>query len=128
MELVWKKDLHTELDELNKQIKNMEDHQVLARTNLAIGEERHANEKVLLMNKIAMEKDDKGKPMFSNETKRQAQYNRLMIVGHPLHTLNAQLKDDRTELEYSFNELGFLKRKFQILLLIRLGGKENERE
>lgn len=111
--------LKEELDKLNKTIKDMEDKQVRARTEIAKDEERYANEKVLLMNSIAMEKDDNNKPMFSNETKRVAQFQCLMKVGHPLQTLNAQLKDDTTKGAYAYNELNFLKRKFNILIEVK---------
>ena len=113
----------TELDSLNNEIKKLEDQQVLARTQLAKGDEVYANEKLELINQIALEKEG-DKPKFSNDVKRNARFNELMTVGHPLNTLKAQLDDDRTKLEMSYNELGFLKRKFQIILLIR--GEHNE--
>ncbi|MFA5132983.1 MAG: hypothetical protein WC444_06680 [Candidatus Paceibacterota bacterium] len=110
--------LRQELTDLNASIKNLEDRQVLSRNLLAKGDESYANEKLELINQIALEKDG-DKPKFSNEVKRNARFQELMATGHPLHTLKAQLEDDKTKLEYSYNELSFLKRKFQVLLLIR---------
>jgi len=118
------KTLKEQLDELNTELHKMEDVQVLARVTLALRDKRFADEKIVLMNNIAMEKDDVGKPMYSNDTKRQAAFREAMVTGHPLRTLEAQLNDDRTKIEYSYNELGYLKRKFQILLQIRGDGNE----
>ena len=117
--------LKEELFELNKTIHELEDQQVLARTNIALGEECYANEKLVLINNISLEKDDAGKLLYSNETKRQVAFTELMATGHPLQTLKAQLKEDHMKVEYCYNELGFLKRKFQILLLIKGDGGNN---
>lgn len=116
--------LKEELEKLNTTIKQMQDRLVEAKIAIALGEERYANEKLVLVNQIAMEKTDDGKSVYSNETKRQAKFRKLMNTGHPLQTLDAQLKDDRTKVEYAINEISFLKRKFKILIEIR--GNENE--
>jgi len=108
----------TTLHELNQTIKDMQDKYVRAKIEIEKGNEQHTNEKIILKNNISMETDlTTKKKKFTNDLQRETEYLRLMQTGHHLQTLDAQLKSDKTKNEFMKNEIRFLERKFEILII-----------
>ena len=107
--------LKEELDEINKQNKEIQDLIAHARKQILNGEYKYEVEKIVVMNNIARETDEEtGKKVYSNESRRKEQFITLMETGHPLATLKHQLEEDREKLELKESERDFLRRRIQI--------------
>lgn len=116
-----KEDLH----KLNIKLFDLEKRYLEGRRAIALGRFRLDKEMLNLKYLIAQEKNEDGKPKYSNETKRTAALNEQLDTDHPLSTLRSQLEEDEHKLNLLGVEIAYLKRKLRVHeIYSRLGTEE----
>lgn len=90
-----KKDLQSDILDIIETIKEIETNVLEASERLASGEKVLAEQLLSLKDEIANEEDDKGKPLYSNETKRQAALMEALQDNEEIEELETSIAEDK---------------------------------